>query len=122
MPAGVGPALRSLPVSGPPERRRWRFRRAVARIEPMVEPLVAHHATSYWQRPARRHEDPPGPGRPDPSLRWSIDDETVLELRVPERGPSTLVVHDFGLFDPLRKALRTRHVRVRHATPRPSRR
>jgi hypothetical protein len=43
----------------------------------------------------------------------------VLEFRFAARGPSSLVVHDFSLFDPLRKAIRTRHVRLRFATARP---
>ena len=107
-------------MSGPNEfaddPRLWRLRRTLTRVGPAVEALVADHATSYWQRPARRLDSPPGPGRPHPCTRWSIDRQTVLELRVPDRGPATLVVLDFGLYEPLRKALRTRHVVVRHAT------
>jgi hypothetical protein len=49
---------------------------------------------------------------------WTIDREPVLEFRYAPRGPSSLVVHDFSLFDPLRRAVRTRHVRLRFATAR----
>ena len=90
----------------------WRFERALARIEPTVETLLADHATSYWGRPVRRHQHTAGPDSPDGRVVWTIDDETVLELRVAERGPATLVVHDVSLFSPLRRALRTRHVRL----------
>ncbi len=34
----------------------WRCQRALARIEPTVEAIVAEHATSYWQRGAARYE------------------------------------------------------------------
>jgi hypothetical protein len=93
----------------------WRAERAVARIEPVVEPLLADHATSYWGRPVRRHLLAAEPDGLDRRVVWTIDDETVVELRVVERGPATLVVHDLSLFAPLRRALRTRHVRVLRA-------
>jgi hypothetical protein len=54
-------------------------------------------------------------------VRWTIDNELVLELRVAERGPAELVVHDFSLIDALRSHLRTRHVRIRYATVRDAR-
>ena len=79
----------------------WRFERAVARIEPTVDSILAEYATCYWRRPYRRRVG-------DASITWSIDDETVLEFRFADSGPSELVVHDFGLFEPLRKAIRTR--------------
>jgi hypothetical protein len=94
----------------------WRCRRALARVEPQVEAIVAEHATSFWQRGARRHERWPGLGETEGRVRWTIDNELVLELRVAPRGASELVVHDFSLVHPLRKALRTRHVRIRYAT------
>jgi hypothetical protein len=95
----------------------WEFDRAVARIESVVDPIVADHATSFWRLPYRRREMAmPSLGTQGRGLVWTIDHETVLEWRFDGRGPSTLVVHDFGLFEPLKKVLRTRHVRVRHAT------
>lgn len=87
----------------------WRSQRALARIERDVEAIVAAHATSYWQRGARRHDA-------WPDVRWTIDNELVLELRVAPRGAAELVVHDYSLIGPLRKALRTRHVRIRYAS------
>ena len=96
----------------------WRCQRALARIEPQVEAIVAEHATSFWQRGAARSEAWPGPGQPDGRVVWTIDNQLVLELRVRERGAAELVVHDFSLIDPLRTTLRTRHVRIRHATSR----
>ena len=87
----------------------WRCQRALARIDRQVDAIVAEHASSYWQRGAARHED-------WPSVRWTIDNEVVLELCVAVSGPAELVVHDFSLIDPLRRAVRTRHVRIRYAT------
>jgi hypothetical protein len=89
----------------------WRFQRAVARIEPAATKILAEHATSYWQRGVSRRER-------DQRIVWTIDGETVLEFRFDPRGPSSLVVHDFSLFDPLRKAIRTRHVHLRFASAR----
>ena len=68
----------------------WRFERVLARIEPTVETLLADHATSYWGRPVRRHELAAEPDSLDHRVVWTIDDETVIELRVAERGPATL--------------------------------
>jgi hypothetical protein len=93
----------------------WRCQRALARIEPQVEAIVAEHATCFWQRGARRYEAWPGPDQDDGRVRWTIDNELVLELRVAPHGPALLIVHDFSLIEPLRKALRTRHVQIRHA-------
>jgi len=98
--------------SGPGD---WRYAQALARIEPTVAAIVAEHATSLWGRPVRRHEVATEPGRPDRSVVWSIDHETVVELRVAEQGRATLLVGDFGLYTTLKKALRTRHVQVRYA-------
>jgi hypothetical protein len=94
----------------------WRCQRALARIEPQVDALVAAHATSFWHRGARRYEVWPALDQPDGRVRWAIDGTLVLELRVAARGAAELVVHDFSLIDPLRRAVRTRHVRIRHAT------
>jgi len=90
----------------------WHVERARARIEPTVETVLADHATAYWGRPVRRHELAAGPDSLDRRVVWTIDNETVLELHVAERGPATLRVHDVSLFSPLRRALRTRHVRL----------
>jgi hypothetical protein len=98
----------------------WRCQRALARIERQVDTIVAEHATSFWLRGARRHEAWPGRDQSEGRVRWTIDNELVLELRVAERGPSELVVHDFSLIDPLQRVVRTRHVRIRYATFRDS--
>ena len=49
-----------------------------------------------------------------PGVTWSIDGDVMAELLVGETGPSRLVVHEMALLAPLRKALRTRHVRIEH--------
>jgi hypothetical protein len=63
---------------------------------------------------ARRTVSDPQTGRP--RVEWTIDRELVLALLVPERAKPTLVVHDFSLLDPLRRAIRTRHVHIRLAS------
>ena len=99
-------------MTDPSEGRPWRALRVEARIEPAVTKILVDHAQSYWQRPLARREEADG------RVLWTIDREVVLELRTAARGPSELVVHDFSLLEPLRKAVRTRHVRVRFATAR----
>ena len=94
----------------------WRCQRALARIDRQVDGIVAEHATSYWQRGAARHEDWPSADGSEGRVRWTIGNEVVLELRVAARGAAELIVHDFSLIDPLRRTLRTRHVRIRYAT------
>jgi hypothetical protein len=83
-----------------------------------VEHIVAEHATTFWQRGARRFDEWPHTDLRDGCVRWLIDHELVLELRVPTSGPAELVVHDFSVLEPLQRALRTGHVRIRHATAR----
>ena len=94
----------------------WRFERALARVDRTVEAIVVEHATSYWGRPVRRREVGLELVGRERRVMWWIENEPVLEFRFIEQGPATLVVHDFSLFDPLKRALRTRHVRVRYAT------
>jgi hypothetical protein len=93
----------------------WRFQRAIDRIEPAITEVLAEHATEYWRRGFVRREVPRRPGGGGPDVIWVIDGEVVLEFRFEERGPSELVVHDFSLFEPLRKAVRTGHVTIRFA-------
>ena len=97
---------------------RWRFERAVGRIEPLVQQALVEHATQYWMRPLRRAELGSGTRHDADRVVWTIDREPVLEFRFAERGPSSLIVHDFSLLGPVRRAIRTRHVRVRLATAR----
>ena len=92
----------------------WRFRRAVARVEPVVEEVVAEHAVSYVGRPVRRRDIPPP--HPLPGIAWSIDGELVVEFVYRASQPDQLLVHDIALLDVLRKRLRTRHVEVAHVT------
>lgn len=94
----------------------WRFERALARVDRTVETIVAEHATTYWCRPVRRREVGLELVGRERRVLWWIENEPVLEFRFVEQGPATLVVHDFSLFDPLKRALRTRHVHVRYAT------
>jgi hypothetical protein len=103
------------PDKGGLDGTAWRFRQAVDRIEPAVTTILVEHATGYWQRPLARREVSSGQRGCDHRVVWTIDRQVVLEFRFEERGPSTLVVHDFSLFEPLRRAIRSRHVRIRFA-------
>ena len=89
---------------------------ALARVDRTVEAIVVEHATSYWGRPVRRREVGLELDGRERRVLWWIENEPVLDFRFIEQGPATLVVHDFSLFDPLKRALRTRHVHVRYAT------
>jgi hypothetical protein len=93
--------------------RDWRFRRAVARVEEVVEEVVADFAVSYVGRPVQRREILPP--RPLPGMAWSIDGDLVVEFVYRDTERDQLFVHDISLLDVLRKRLRTRHVDVTHA-------
>jgi hypothetical protein len=93
--------------------RGWRFRRAAARVAP-VDEVVAAYATGYHGCPVRRRDVPDGPR---PTVTWSIEGEVAVELLVVDDGPDVVVVHELGLLAPLRKRLRTRHLRVELAPP-----
>ena len=95
------------------ERRDWRFRRAVARVEPVVEEVVADYATSYVGRPVQRQDVVPP--RPVPGVTWSIDGALVVEFVYRPKGRDQLLVHDIALLEVLRKRLRTRHVAIAYA-------
>jgi hypothetical protein len=97
------------------DRVRWCFERSLARVEPAIESILAEHASTYWCRGLRRHEIERA-GTEDVRLMWTIDGEPVLEFLFELGRASTLVVHDFGVYPPLRKAIRSRHVRIRFAT------
>ena len=92
--------------------RDWRYRRAVARVEGVVERVVADFAVSYVGRPVERREV--RPPRPLPGIAWSIDGELVVEFVHHESDRDQLLVHDIALLDVLKKELRTRHVDVAH--------
>ena len=94
----------------------WPMRHLVARVEPDVDAVLAEHATSYWGRPLARRVVEPSDRKPAHQLLWTIDGEPVAELLLAERGPVTLVVHDFSVFTELRTAIRSRRVHVRLAT------
>ncbi len=96
------------------EPERWRFERSLCRIEHVVDGVLAEHGTSYWMRPVRRREF--ALAGDEYGIVWTIESEKVLEFRFAQRGPASLVVHDFSLFEPLRRLLRTRHVQIRFAT------
>jgi hypothetical protein len=95
----------------------WRFDRSLARVEPAVEALVADYATSYCLRPVRRREIRK---RAAAGVQWSIDREAVVDLIDEGRGPVLLLVHDIALLRPLRRQLRSRHVRIEYDAPSPS--
>jgi hypothetical protein len=96
------------------EQARWRFRRAVARTR-VVDEIVADFATSWCGRPVRRPEGGPLESAVQlPGVRWTLEGDVMVELLYDEGRPSRLVVHEIALLQPLRKALRTRHVTVEH--------
>jgi hypothetical protein len=85
----------------------WRFRRAVTRVA-AVEAILAEYATDVCGLPVRRqevHGDRPG-------VRWSIGGETMVELVVEPEGPDTLLVRELSLLGSVRKAVRTRHLKI----------
>ena len=87
----------------------WRLNRALARVEQIVDGIVAEHATTYWGLPYRRQGTSIG-------AMWRIDQQPVVEFRFAGDGPSTLVVYELSLVSELKKAIRSRHVTVREAT------
>jgi hypothetical protein len=91
----------------------WEFERAVARVEPTVETVLAEFATFHVGRAVRRLDI--RPPRPLPGISWSIDGELVVELVHRSAGRDQLFVHELSLLDVLRKRLRTRHVEIRYA-------
>ena len=96
------------------DRREWLFQRAVARVEPGVEEIVADFATSYVGRAVQRHDVLPP--RPLPGMAWSIDRDLVVEFVHRESVPDELLVHEFALLDVLKRRFRTRHVHVAYVT------
>lgn len=95
----------------------WRFDRAVARVQ-AVDDIVAEHATVYCGRPYRRRVVRPLESAIElPGVTWSVEGETLVEFfPSDDGGPGRLVVHDVALLATLRRALRTRHVRIDHIT------
>ena len=90
----------------------WRFNRAVARVH-VVDAIVAGYATSYWGRPVRRRVVQPLASAVEVAgVRWSIEDEVVVEFLPTDGGPDRLVVYELALVAPIKKQLRTRHVSI----------
>jgi hypothetical protein len=52
---------------------------------------------------------------PDPGMAWRFQRAIARIEPAAERVLASLVVHDFNLFDPLPKAIPTRHVHLRFA-------
>ena len=93
-----------------PDRRAWLFERAVARVEAVVEQILAEYATSYVGRPVTRRDILPP--RQLPGIAWSIEGELVVEFVHRETARDQLFVHQIALLDGLKRRFRTRHVQV----------
>ena len=112
------PARRSHALASPPVRWQaatvadgsWRYGRALARVEEVVEQVLADYATSYVGRPVHRRDV--RPPRPLPGVAWSIDGSLAVEFVHRSGGRDQLLVHDVALLDSLKKRIRTRHVEV----------
>jgi len=96
------------------DRRAWVFQRALARVEHVVEEIVADFATAYVGRPVQRLDVLPP--RPLPGVMWSIDGDLVVEFVHRPSAVDELFVHEVALLDVLKRRFRTRHVRVAHVT------
>ena len=92
----------------------WKFRRAVARVEAVVDEVVAEFATSFVGRPVRRRDVVPP--QPRPGIVWSVDRDLLVEFVHRSDAPDQLLVHDVGVLEVLKKRIRSRHVEVRHVT------
>jgi hypothetical protein len=93
---------------------RWRFDRAVARVD-AVDDVLADFATSICGRPYRRRDVGPMESAVQvPSVTWTIEDDVVVEFLPAERGPSLLVVRDIALLRPLKQRFRSRHITVEY--------
>ena len=91
---------------------RWRWERAVDRVA-VVDEVLADYAT-FVGRAYRRVEVPPLESAVGVTgVTWSIDGDVLVEYLVEGAG-GRLLVHDVALLQPLRRVLRTRHVRIAH--------
>jgi hypothetical protein len=88
----------------------WRFERAVRRVQPL-EGILADYATQVCGLPVRRREAHGAQA----GVTWSIDGEPMVELVVEPDGPDRLLVHELSLLAPVRRTLRTRHLRIEYA-------
>ena len=86
----------------------------------MIDSIVAEYATVICGRPARRRDHPPdGSDISDAVVTWSIDGDVLVTFRPSSRGRGVVSVHEIGLLQPLRKQLRSRHLRVEYRTRTP---
>lgn len=94
------------------DRLIWELRRAVDRVA-AVDVVMADYATNWCRRPFRRIDILPFESAIHvPGVRWLIEGELVAEFVAGDRGHGTLVVHDIALLAPLRRAIRSRRVRI----------
>ena len=85
---------------------RWRFDRAVARVE-VVHTILADYATSYCGRPLRRRDLAP-------RVIWTIDGDVMAEYVHHDEGPGRLIVREVALVGLIKKQLRSRHVTIEY--------
>jgi hypothetical protein len=69
--------------------------------------MLADYATTYCLRPVRRVDE-------SEVIRWSIEDEVMVELVHGAAGREQVLVHEIGLLATLRKQLRSRRVSVEY--------
>jgi hypothetical protein len=93
---------------------RWRYERAVARIE-VVHAVLADYATSCCGRPLRRRDVGPMESAVDlPGVIWTIEGDVMVEYLYNDAGPGRLVVHELALLEEIRGNLRSRHVTIEY--------
>jgi len=87
------------------------FHRAVGRVAPHIDRVLTSFVSAYGLAPVQRRDEPP-------TVVWEAGDETLVEFVYRTSGPSDVLVHDIGLLSELRKTLRSRRLRVQHASGR----
>jgi len=90
----------------------WRYRRAASRVS-VIDGIVAEFATGICGRPVRRREVLPLQSSVEvPGIKWSIDGHLAVQFIHEPSDPDRLVVYEIALLRSVKKAIRSRHVRI----------